>query len=82
MRQEEAILEVIQYRVLMQGDDSLVALRGAVRRSALDRLAKGAIPEHDYLAQALAEDRALLNRRLHRIRWLYAQYRYQSLIGH
>lgn len=73
--------EIEKYRVLLNTDDEIIALREQVKRTAAAQLANSVITANDYLREVNAEDQARQNKIIHEIQWLQAQYHHQYTTG-
>ncbi len=73
--------EIDKYQQLSATDTEIVALRRKIKENASFKLANGIITSSDYITELNAENQALLNRQLHEIQWLQAQYNCKLIIG-
>jgi outer membrane protein TolC len=79
LRQQHA--DVQKYSELLTTDSEIVALRTSVKTTASVQLENGVINTNDYLREVNAEDQARLNRIVHEIQLLMAQYAQQTTTG-
>lgn len=73
--------DIKKYKELLQQDDTLIMLRGAVVQSAKAQLDNGVITVHEYIAKLNDENQAKQMRILHHIQLLQAQYNYKNTSG-
>ncbi|WP_300598990.1 TolC family protein [Niabella sp.] len=74
--------DIEKYTQLLQQDDTVIALRAQVTRSARAQLENGVITTHEYITQLNAEHLAKQFKNLHQIQLLNAQVNYQTISGH
>lgn len=72
---------ITRYRKLLQSDDAIIVLREKIKKASLGQLTYGTITTSDYLREVNAEDQARLNKIIHEIQLLSAQYMNQYTIG-
>jgi outer membrane protein TolC len=79
LRQQNA--EVTKLQELLQTDDAIIDLRTSTKTVSASQLENGVINANDYLRDVNAEDQARLNKLLHEIQLLQAQYNQQITTG-
>jgi outer membrane protein TolC len=73
--------EILKQQELLTADDEIISLRTNVKNTALAQLENGLITPSDYLREVNAEDNARLNKILHEIQLLMAEYNQQTTTG-
>lgn len=78
-RQQNAELD--RFRQLLLTDDEIIALRESIKTTSAAQLENGVINTNDFLREVNAEDQARLNKILHGIQLLMAQYSLDNTLG-
>ncbi|MET3878605.1 TolC family protein [Chitinophaga sp. OAE865] len=81
MSLQQQYQDINKFTVLIDQDDSAIALRSSVRKSAQAQLDNGVITVHEYISQLNAENLAKQSRILHSIQLLQAQYNHKNTSG-
>ncbi len=79
LRQQQT--EVDRFTALLETDRELVALRAKIRQAAAVQLDNGALASRDYVSELNAENRALLDQKLHELQRLLALVQYRTMTG-
>lgn len=73
--------EMEQYQQLVISDSAIIKLRTRIKENAFVKLSNGIITTNDYIRELNAENQALLNKKLHEVALLRAQYNYKIIMG-
>ncbi|MEJ7587509.1 MAG: TolC family protein [Ferruginibacter sp.] len=73
--------EIEKYRQLVLTDSSIIVLRARIKENALVKLSNGIINTADYIRELNTENQARLNKELHQVSLLQAQYNYKIIVG-
>ncbi|WP_291205941.1 TolC family protein [Dyadobacter sp.] len=73
--------ELDRFNQLLATDDEIIILRESIKTTAAAQLENGVINTNDFLREVNAEDQARLNRILHGIQLLMAQYSLDNTLG-
>lgn len=73
--------DVNKYKQLLQRDQEVIDLRGAIKTAANAQLDNGVITTHDFIVKVNDESQAKLNAALHEIQMLQAVYTYKNTSG-
>jgi outer membrane protein TolC len=73
--------DVSKYKQLLQQDQEVIDLRGAIKTAANAQLDNGVITTHDFIVKVNDESQAKLNAALHEIQMLQAEYTYKNTAG-
>ncbi|MDR6808981.1 outer membrane protein TolC [Dyadobacter sp. BE34] len=73
--------ELDRFSQLLQTDDEIITLRESIKTTAAAQLENGVINTNDFLREVNAEDQARLNKILHGIQLLMAQYSLDNTLG-
>ena len=73
--------ELDRFNQLLATDDEIITLRESIKTTAAAQLENGVIHTNDFLREVNAEDQARLNRILHGIQLLMAQYSLDNTLG-
>ena len=77
--QQKAVIN--KFRRFLKTDDEIISLRENVKKASLAQLQNGVINSGDYLREVNAGDEAELNRNLHEIQLLQAEYNQRNITG-
>lgn len=79
VKQQNAELD--RFSQLLATDDEIITLRESIKTTAAAQLENGVINTNDFLREVNAEDQARLNKILHGIQLLMAQYNLDNTLG-
>ncbi len=73
--------EIEKYGQLVLTDSAIILLRTRIKENAFVKLSNGIITTNDYIRGLNAENQAMLNKKLHEVALLQAQYNYKIILG-
>lgn len=74
-------ITILKLQEIITKDDEIIAKRTSIKESSRAQMENGTVTVHEYVGELDAEDQAKLNRLLHGVQLLQAEYNYQNTIG-